>query len=468
MATQGPAQHKRNRRGTIVVESSLTSACLWVNLGQINHQVVKPVSPKHSRDQFLPVKQGSIKKSPSCCPRCLADRALKAFIGRKGVASTECDFCGAGSVRTVNVSTLLPKLAHLFAGYTTPVAGVHYIPELGDADGEPLDYLLDEDNPGLFASTLSPNQRQKLVQAFLNELDEDLDMGFSARDANDLWVRPGSEIWAGADDEWSLADRPDRWSQFVWEISHRSRYFRIEKLLDPATYLTADVLKRLTRRLPKATPLYRAVLGGTRTSAGLVAHSAQRMGGPELEHSKEGLRVNAPGVPLLYAAKDTRTCIAEVRPWVGAPVSVATLRLQTNVRLVDFSPKRRHGRKNVLPKTKANTHEELISERELKAILETIGQEMARPVDPAESQVRYAATQYVSEIVKNAGYDGVMFKSAVGPGTNIVLLKKNDARVETVQLYEVNRVQYTAAPNASSSPSGGPSSWEDDSVDFPF
>jgi hypothetical protein len=38
-------------------------------------------------------------------------------------------------------------------------------------------------------------------------------------------------------------------------------------------------------------------------------------------------------------------------------------------------------------------------------LLATIGAAMARPIDPADSQVSDAPTQYVADVVRRAGYD---------------------------------------------------------------
>lgn len=386
-----------------------------------------------------------VGSSPRCCSRCFDDRSLKAFIGRYGTLGQTCDFCASVNVRTVGVHAIADRLEPLFRGYATAEAGVHYIPAIEEPDGEHLDYLLDEDNPGLFADRLQPDQRQVLVQALLDVFDADeIDEGLSgARSADDYWVRPNSEIWAGAEDDWSYLTAPERWQRFVAEVSHRSHFFRLDSDIDPQQYLTSPLLKRLARRLEVGTLLYRAVLGGVRQDGTLVPHPPARLAGPEPEHVKEGARVNAAGVPVLYSAKDVATAIAEVRPWVGAPVSVATLALQRDVRLVDFRPRRRR----TPPAAVEPDAEDVapgVSREELDEILLTIGAAMARPIDPADSHVSYGATQYVAEVVRRAGFEGVMFRSAVGPGVNVVLFEKAHTTVERVELFEVKSVHYAA------------------------
>lgn len=399
-----------------------------------------------------------IESTPRCCPRCFDDRSLKSVIGRYGKVGNDCDFCGATGVRTLGVRALSSRLAPLFEGYATAEAGTHFIPQIEEADGDPLDYLLDEDNPGLFAPDLGADRRQHLVQALLDAIDGyEIAEAWGPRSASDLWVRPGSEIWAGAKDDLNFLTAPERWRLFVQEVSHETRYFRLHPEVDPQTYLTPALLKSLARRLSQGTLIYRAVIGGVLKNGGLIPHPANRMAGPGRGQSKEGMRVNAAGVPVLYAAKDIPTVIAEVRPWVGAPVSVATLRLDRPVRLVDFRPRRREQAAGVAPR--GGVLSKGVSKEELHDILATIGEAMARPIDPADSQVSYVPTQYVAEVVRGAGYDGVTFQSAVGPGVNVVLFDKSLARVDRVDLYEVTRVKYAAVPTpAPPEP--------DDTVDF--
>lgn len=61
-------------------------------------------------------------------------------------------------------------------------------------------------------------------------------------------------------------------------------------------------------------------------------------------------------------------------------------------------------------------------------------------------------TQYVAEVVRAAGYDGVAFESSLGPGTNIVLFDRNDAKVSGVELYHVRHVNYDFGQHPDSLP----------------
>jgi hypothetical protein len=79
---------------------------------------------------------------------------------------------------------------------------------------------------------------------------------------------------------------------------------------------------------------------------------------------------------------------------------------------------------------------------EVIALLKAIGREMARPIDPNATETEYVPTQYVAEVIRAAGYDGLAYQSAVGAGTNFVLFDRDDALVTYVRLYEVDAVDY--------------------------
>lgn len=55
---------------------------------------------------------------------------------------------------------------------------------------------------------------------------------------------------------------------------------------------------------------------------------------PRRDRTKEG-RANPKGIPYLYTANDKETAIAEVRPWIGAYVSIAELKVVRPLTIVN-------------------------------------------------------------------------------------------------------------------------------------
>ncbi len=56
---------------------------------------------------------------------------------------------------------------------------------------------------------------------------------------------------------------------------------------------------------------------------------------PQTDRAREG-RANPKGIPVIYLANDDKTAVAEVRPWVGAYVSVGSFRILRSLRIVNF------------------------------------------------------------------------------------------------------------------------------------
>lgn len=367
-----------------------------------------------------------------CCTRCFNDRRLKSLIGHRGTTG-DCSYCGSTDVNVLDPDDLSDFFRPILDGYQIVTAGTHYIPALGeDADGDYLDVLVAEDNLDLFSPLLSGRKRQNLVQALLDRV-RGFDPRSGYRDAvDDFWIRAGNEIWAGAEEEY-LRSAPVRWQTFEIEIRERWRLVRPSPPAeyDPVTWLT-PVLPALTRRVPKSRLLYRAAMGGTFGNfSELHPHSAKRMAGPTPEHCRAGGRANPPGIPVLYMATDVRTAIAEVRPWIGGHVSVATMHATRPLRLVDLSPRRRSSGSALLSP-------------DIQEIVETVGSRMAQPIDPDTSESAYAPTQYVAELIRDKGFDGVIIKSALGKGRNVILFNTADAKVEKVDLYRISGVRYNA------------------------
>jgi RES domain-containing protein len=66
-----------------------------------------------------------------------------------------------------------------------------------------------------------------------------------------------------------------------------------------------------------------------------VGYGAARMK-PRVDRAVEG-RANPAGIPVLYLGATIQTAISEVRPWIGASVSVAQFKVLRKLRALDLS-----------------------------------------------------------------------------------------------------------------------------------
>lgn len=148
-------------------------------------------------------------------------------------------------------------------------------------------------------------------------------------------------------------------------------------------------------------------------------------------------RANPRGIPYLYLADDTETCIAEMRPQNGECLSVAQFQVLRSLRLIDcFSVKREIGNLELLvaPPT---TQDDIAN-----AIWNLINQAFSRPVRRTDISSEYVPTQVLTEYFHQQGFDGICFKSGVGPGFNVVLFDLTAAEVVYCGIYTVKAVKY--------------------------
>ena len=134
-------------------------------------------------------------------------------------------------------------------------------------------------------------------------------------------------------------------------------------------------------------------------------------------------RCNSEGVSYLYAAQEEHTAVAEIRPYVGDTISIATLQPKRDLRLVnlDYDP----------AATVCGT----------EFFYNEIQQEFARVNRGQKSD--YLITQYITSLVAHSGYDGLCFRSSlVKDGTNYVVFQPNDCEAVSSKICYLRGVQY--------------------------
>jgi len=129
----------------------------------------------------------------------------------------------------------------------------------------------------------------------------------------------------------------NQYSEFADFVKRKARYVLDSGNRDFLDAIIATIPKR-KRTIERGTTLWRAQKDclfervvnknddGTETDSGKipVPHPPDRML-PPADRAFEG-RVNPKGIPCLYFATDMNTAMAEVRPWIGSYVSVASFR----------------------------------------------------------------------------------------------------------------------------------------------
>ncbi len=164
----------------------------------------------------------------------------------------------------------------------------------------------------------------------------------------------------------------------------------------------------------------------------LIPFSPKRM--KPLPFSATEGRANPKGIPYLYLATDKETAMSEVRPWVGAQISVGQFKIKKELRIIDCS---------VLHKNSLVIYDkEPDAEKRKTSVWRDITRAFSEPIDPSDQTADYLPTQIIAELFKSDGYDGIAYKSALSMGHNVVLFDLEIADLINCQLYEAGSIKF--------------------------
>jgi hypothetical protein len=228
------------------------------------------------------------------------------------------------------------------------------------------------------------------------------------------------------------ADPITSWTQFSHEIRTQNRYF---PTTEPDLKVLEAVIKESRKSIKEGTRLLRA-----RVSPSADAIPALSMGAPPPHRATAG-RANPVGIAYLYLAFELDTCVYESRVPAHEFLSVATFRLSRKVDVLNLA--------NINPP-------DLFSAPDLDAVddlvrsvlyyryLAVLGRELSKPVRSSDGPTDYIPTQYLCELAKSMGFDGVQYASSVYPdGHNVVLFDAGIAECEDVTLYQITSMRAT-------------------------
>ena len=165
-----------------------------------------------------------------------------------------------------------------------------------------------------------------------------------------------------------------------------------------------------------------------RKSLGFEGFDAKDSGAPPNDVVGVG-RCNPDHVAFLYAANDRHTAVAEVRPFIRDAISIATMQVKSDLRLIDLYFE----------------YDENGAIRIEDAFWHKIRSEFS--LLNKGNKDEYLITQYIALLAQNAGYDGIRFRSSlVYEGTNYVIFDSTKCIPVSSKMYIIPRVKYTLTP----------------------
>lgn len=187
-------------------------------------------------------------------------------------------------------------------------------------------------------------------------------------------------------------------SNFVQEIQFKNRNPKETRVLE----LLDDISTNPEKVILQGENLYRSRLilrdSNINNEKGFFGFNAKDSFIPPWKITRD-LRANYRYIPYLYCANDQYLSVIEVRPRVNAKVSVATIFVNEQIRLLDFTV----GHK---PQRMSKSKYSLFCD---------LSELYSKPVTIDDDVLDYIPTQFIAEYVKSLGYDGIAFTSSLSP-----------------------------------------------------
>jgi hypothetical protein len=159
-------------------------------------------------------------------------------------------------------------------------------------------------------------------------------------------------------------------------------------------------------------------------------------------------RANPVGISYLYTAKSIITAISEIQPTIGQLISVGKIKTLKEFNFFNFNFYEAFNNSEFFEKSLVEINEIVgFSFEKMKVFFDTISELFSKP--SLGYTENYYATQYISEFIKNKGFDGIIFNSSLKKGgKNYVLFdtskdetdNPNNYIVVSSSLHKINNV----------------------------
>jgi hypothetical protein len=350
-----------------------------------------------------------------CCENCFSDDYLKKYIQANGTIGN-CSFCNSKNVKSILPTELAPLFEPVVYLYS-PIEDFMPLEELKEWEGDFIWDKLQEDWEIFDFDKLEYGKHEKIMYAIF-PVDDPKEGTPSFLTSH---VEREDEYW-GTEDE--LSERLERlWDDFCHELKFENRFFP-KKEFDHE--LLTELISSLSHGLRANSDFFRA----RKSDKGKKFHCTE-MAKPSPENSKGG-RANPKGIPYLYLVSDVRTAISEIRPTIREHVTVGEFFSKKSLTVIDLRDPKidspfRHG-------------DNLQSVLNSLSFLRKLGIELSRTVHEKVAELEYIPLQYLCELIKSRGYAGIIYKSSMGEGYNLVIFDGQEFECLSTELYEVEKI----------------------------
>ncbi len=348
----------------------------------------------------------------NCCINCFESRYINSIIlNNKTVGN--CDFCKSQNISIYEASKLNRNFAGILDLFVVDIE-----------NGKPIETQIISDyfHKKVFTQTLIDTNN---IKQLISDIIKDDIADYQVLLDNLVILR-----FQNAQDE-EEANQPLflSWDKFSEEIKTVNR-FHLKNPLD-LKKLKA-LFKHFRKEIYKGKKYYRA-----RISDNPKGYTIDQMGNPPNKSAKSG-RANPNGISYLYLANDILTTLYEVRASLFDYVTVGTFRLEENIRVINLS----HSTYDIFELAEL---EELQSLEEVMihgSFIDKLEQELSKPRRRSDSELDYLPTQYLSELIKSMGFDGIEFKSSLYQnGVNLAIFSPHKFKGLEVRVYDIENIK---------------------------
>lgn len=343
----------------------------------------------------------------NCCTNCFESNYINDVILRNKTIGN-CNYCNSEKVYIYDPSEL-----NIF------FKGIIDLYEVENEEGKPLEdqIVFDFVNKVFTQKLIEANNVKRLIVDIVRDdigdyqdiLDNGVQLKYRNSDVEEVIIKPLSLSW----------------DKFSGEIKTVNRFHFVNAL---DLERLKSLFKHFEKSITKGKKFYRA-----RISNSSKGYSTENMGNPPNHLAKSG-RANPNGISYLYLANDITTTLYEARASLFDYVSVGTFRLEDNISVVNLS----RSTYDVFRLAELESLEEVMIHG---SFIDKLEQELSKPRRKNDSELDYLPTQYLSELIKSMGFDGIEFKSSLySKGYNVAIFYPNKFKCLDVNVYDIDNI----------------------------
>lgn len=359
------------------------------------------------------------------CTNCFSNEELKRMVQASGALSRKCLICGAENVPRLIATDdrLRNTLRALIRVYYSEY---EYNGHLG---GDYLSIVLFGKNE-IFNLSQSSDQEEFESAFFYIE-----DGWYPTTDEE---VALGGGYWDGH----VLFSLSKYQHHRIYRLAEAALKRNSHELLPEAKSIFASISDLVREEIEPSSTWFRARLGFKekfRSTEGSYKeyyayspYARDEVGAPPPHIASEG-RLNRYRTSVLYLASDALTAISEIRPHPGHILSVGEFQPKRNITVANLAA----------PSVERHAKDKLL---DILHMAISLGVFANLPVTP-ETRHWYMATQLIGDAAREAGFEGMMFRSTVSSGTNLVVFDPATFnQAHAVKPVEVKSLSYSIAP----------------------